>query len=71
MSCDLVVLGILGVLNTDAYVLLAVSFRLVIIYWILIIYSFNMVRGSVDVATKEMEALCIGQNQETKVGVLH
>lgn len=30
-----------------------------------------MVRGSVDVATKEMEALCIGQNQETKVGVLH
>lgn len=71
MSCDLVVLGILGVLNTDAYVLLAVSFRLVIIYWILIIYSCNMVRGSVDVATKEMEALCIGQNQETKVGVLH
>uniref|UniRef100_A0A0E0AYC9 Methionine aminopeptidase 2 n=1 Tax=Oryza glumipatula TaxID=40148 RepID=A0A0E0AYC9_9ORYZ len=28
-----------------------------------------MVRGSVDVATKEMEALCIGQNQETKEDV--
>ncbi|XP_015648362.1 methionine aminopeptidase 2A isoform X2 [Oryza sativa Japonica Group] len=42
------------------------SRRLVIIYWILIIYSCNMVRGSVDVAIKEMEALCIGQNQETK-----